>query len=103
MPAVTLDYRDQVGVLPAGHADAVDDHVGHLVATVGRVELPVDPDWRSVVDLDPARYDDPSLIGMAPQHLAAFTAEGAKGGGIGDDDVISVKADEILPLQCRRL
>src|SRR6266566_4167475 len=103
MPAVTLDDRDQVGVLRAGHADAVDDHVGHLVATVGRVELPIDPDWRSVVDLDPARYDDPSLIGLAPQHLEAFTAERAKGCGIGDDDIVLVKSDELLPLQCRRL
>jgi hypothetical protein len=42
MPAVTLDYRDQVGVLRGGHADAVDDHVGHLVALVGRVQLPID-------------------------------------------------------------
>src|SRR5438094_7119570 len=41
MPVVALNDRDQVGVLRAGHADAVDDQVGHLVATVGRVELPI--------------------------------------------------------------
>ena len=92
-------------MLRAGHADAVDDHVGHLVATVGRVELPIEPDRRSVADLDPARYDDPSLIGLAPHNLEAFTAEGVQRGGIADDDVILilVKSDELLPLQCRRL
>ena len=64
-------------MLGAGHADAVDDHVGHFVATAGRIELPIDPDRRSVADLDLARHDDPSLIGLAPQHLEAFTAERA--------------------------
>src|SRR5258708_11438010 len=77
MPVVTLDNRDQVGVLRVGHAYAVDDPVGYLVATVGRVELPIDPDWRSVVDLDPAGHDDLFPIGLPPQHLAAFTAEAA--------------------------
>ena len=51
MPAITLDERDQFGVLRGGDADAVDDHVGHLVAMVGRVELPIDAapirvDWQ---------------------------------------------------------
>ena len=69
---------------------------------VGRVELSIDADRRSAVDLDPARHDDPFLTGLAPQHLEAFTAESAEGGGIADDDVILVKSDELLPLLRRR-
>jgi hypothetical protein len=102
MPVVALDDRDQVGVMRTGHADAVDDQIGHLVAMVGRVELPIDSDRRRAVDLDPARYDELSLIGAAPQHLEAFAAEGAEVDGIADDDVILVKFDELLPLQRRR-
>ena len=89
-------------MLRAGRANAVDDKVGDLVAMIGRVEPPIDPDRRRAIDLDPARYDDPFLIGLAPQHLEAFAAEGAEGGGIADDDIILVKSDELLPLRRRR-
>src|ERR1700739_766809 len=36
---------------------------------IGGVELPIDPDGRSAVDLDPARYEHPILIGLARQNL----------------------------------
>jgi hypothetical protein len=49
------------------------------------------------------RYDHPFLIGLARQNLEVCTAEGAESGGIADGDVILVKLDELLPLQCRRL
>lgn len=84
-------------VLRAGRADAVDDNVGDLVAMIGRVEPPIDPDRCAAIDLDAARYD-PFPIGLAPQHPEACAAEGTEGGGIADDDVILVKSDELLSL-----
>jgi hypothetical protein len=53
-------------VLHAGCADAVHDNVGDFIAMIGRVEPPIDPDRRAAIGLDPARYDDPFPIGLAP-------------------------------------
>jgi hypothetical protein len=83
---VTLDERDQVGVQRAGCADAVDDNVRHLIAMIVRVEPPIDPNRRAAINLDPARYDDPFPIGLAPQHVEGCAVEGAEGGRIADDD-----------------
>jgi hypothetical protein len=59
-------------VLRAGYDDAVDDYVGDLVAMIGGVKLPIDPDRRNAVDLDPARYDPTFLIGLlVPAAVAA--------------------------------
>jgi hypothetical protein len=59
-------------VLRAGRADAVDDYVGDLVAMIRGVKLPIDPDRRNAVDLDPARYDHTFLIGLlVPAAVAA--------------------------------
>ena len=69
-----------------------------VIAMIGRIEPPIDPDRRVAIDLDAARYDDAFPIGLAPQHPEACAAEGAEGGGIADDDVILVKFDELLPL-----
>src|SRR5437868_13053262 len=85
-------------MLRAGGADAVDENIGDLVAMIGRVEPPIDPDRRATIDLDPARYGDRFPIRLAPQYLEACAAEGAEGGGIADDDIILVKFDELLPL-----
>ena len=64
---------------------------------IGRVESPIDANRRTAI-VDPARYDHSFPIGLAPQHLEARAAEGAKGGGIAGDDVILVKFDELMLL-----
>src|SRR4051794_29257299 len=84
-----------IRVLPAGHADTVNGHIGQLVAMIGRVNLPIERNWRGPVDLNPAGHDDPFLIGPAPHNLEAFTTEGGEGGRIADGDVIRVKFDEL--------
>lgn len=66
VPVVTVDDCNQIGVLRAGCADAIDDNVGDLVAMIGRVEPSLDPDRCAAIDLDAARYDDPFPIGLAP-------------------------------------
>src|SRR5207248_5380033 len=66
LPAVVLDDRDHVVALRVGHADAVDDQIGHFVAIVCRVELPIDPDRRRAVDPSYlALHDEPFPIGLA--------------------------------------
>ena len=85
----------------ARHVDAIDEQVGHLVTVIGRLELPIDPHRYNTVD--PARDDDPFLIGLTPQHLEAFTTEMAKECRIDDDDVILVRVGILLPLLRRRV
>jgi hypothetical protein len=58
------------------HVDATDKQVGHLVTIIGRVELPIDRYRYNTVD--PARDDDPFLIGLAPQHRDAFATKMTK-------------------------
>ena len=48
-----------------------------LIAMIGWVEPPIDPDRRAAINLAPARYDDPFPIGLAPYHPEACAAEGA--------------------------
>ena len=88
-------------MLHGSHVDATDKQVGHLVTIIGRVELPTDHYRYNTVD--PARDDDPFLIGLAPEHRDAFTTEMAKEGRIDDDDVILVTVGILLPLLRRRV
>src|SRR5271156_2725056 len=75
-------------MLHARHVDATDEQVGHLVTFTGRDELPID---RHLYDtVDPARDDDPFLIGLAAQYREAFTIDMAKECRIHNDDVILV-------------
>src|SRR5207302_2776396 len=96
LSAVALNDRDHLGMLQARHVDATDEQVGHLVTFIGRVELPIDHHLYKTVD--PARDDDPFLIGLAPQYREASTIEMAKECRIHNDDVILVTVGVILPL-----
>ena len=57
-------------MLGSGHADTVDNDVGHFVAIIRRVQLPIDPNRRGPIDLDPARHGNLGLIRLACQAQA---------------------------------
>src|SRR5947209_6416926 len=88
-------------MLHAGHVDAADEQVGHLVTINALAELPIDRDRYNTVD--PARYDDPLLTGPAAQNREGFTTEMGEECRIDDDDVILVTLGILLLLLCRRV
>lgn len=87
-------------MLYAGHIDATDEQVGHLVTFVSRIDLPIDADWDNTGNS--ARDDDAFRIGLTSQHLEAITTEVSKECGIDDDDVVLVPVGILLPLSMLR-